>query len=98
MLGVSVARDQPTLRGSVAGEVAFDAWMRRQGARIVYPETLPLETQLELLHTTRHLIVAEGSALHALELIGRQPRKTAPRPKHFSKIWRRTRPRTTSGG
>ena len=68
--------DQPSLRGSVAGEAALDAWMQRQGARIVYPETLPLEEQLELLHTTQHLIVAEGSALHALELIGRQPDKT----------------------
>ncbi|WP_250396992.1 glycosyltransferase family 61 protein [Synechococcus sp. MU1651] len=72
----AAGRDQPSLRGSVAGEAALDAWMQRQGARIVYPETLPLEEQLKLLHSTQHLIVAEGSALHALELIGRQPDKT----------------------
>ena len=72
----AAGRDQPSLRGSVAGEAALDAWMQRQGARIVYPETLPLEEQLELLHTTQHLIVAEGSAVHALELIGRKPEKT----------------------
>ena len=30
----------------------------------------------ELLHTAQHLILAEGSAIHALELIGRQPNKT----------------------
>lgn len=72
----AASRDQPSLRGSVAGEAAFDEWIERRGARIVYPETLPLEKQLKLLQTTRHLIVAEGSALHALELLGRQPDKT----------------------
>jgi hypothetical protein len=72
----AAGRDQPSLRGSVAGEAALDVWMQRQGARIVYPETMPLEDQLKLLHTTQHLILAEGSALHALELIGRQPDKT----------------------
>ena len=72
----AASRDQPSLRGSVAGEQALDTWMQRQGARIVYPETLPLEEQLKLLHATKNLIVAEGSALHALELIGRQPDKT----------------------
>ncbi len=72
----SAARDKSSLRGSVAGEATFDAWMQRQGARIVYPEILPLEAQLELLRSTQHLIVAEGSALHALELLGRQPEKT----------------------
>ncbi len=72
----AAGRDQASLRGSVAGEAALDAWMQRQGARIVYPETLPLEELLKLLQSTQHLIVAEGSALHALELIGRQPDKT----------------------
>ena len=72
----AAGRDQPSLRGSVAGEAALDAWMQRQGARIVYPEILPLEEQLNLLHITQHLIVAEGSALHLLELMGRQPDKT----------------------
>ena len=71
----AAGRDQPSLKGSVA-EATLDAWMQRQGAQIVYPETLPLEEQLKLLHTTQHLILAEGSALHALELVGRQPDKT----------------------
>ena len=72
----AAGRDQAGLRGSVAGEAALDSWMQRQGARIIYPEALSLEEQLELLHDTQHLIVAEGSALHALELIGRQQNKT----------------------
>ena len=72
----AAGRDQLSLRGSIAGEAALDKWMQRQGARIVYPEMLALEEQLHLLHTTKHLVVAEGSALHALELIGRQPDKT----------------------
>ena len=72
----SAGTDINSLRGSVAGERAFDEWLHRQGAQIVYPELLSLEEQLNLLQTTRHLIVAEGSALHTLELIGRQSDKT----------------------
>lgn len=68
-------QDKASLRGSIAGEAALDAWMASQGARIVYPEQLPFNEQLELLHNARRLIVAEGSALHALELIGRQAQK-----------------------
>ena len=72
----AAACDQQSLKGSIAGERELDAWMKRNGARIVYPETIELEIQLELLAKTKHLIVAEGSALHALELLGRQPEKT----------------------
>ena len=71
----AAAMDQRSMRGAVAGEAAFDAWLTRQGARVVYPETLPFEQQLRLLHNSRRLIVMEGSALHGLELIGRQPNK-----------------------
>lgn len=69
------AMDQASMRGAVAGEAAFDAWLTSQGARVVYPETLPFKEQLILLQNSRRLIVMEGSALHALELIGRQPNK-----------------------
>lgn len=69
------SQDESSLRGSIAGEAAFDRWMASQGAKIVHPEQLPFNEQLELLHNARRLIVAEGSALHALELIGRQPQK-----------------------
>lgn len=67
--------DGDSLRGSIAAESAFDAWMASRGARIVYPEILPFREQLALLHNAKRLVVAEGSALHALELIGRQPHK-----------------------
>ncbi|MFL2513320.1 MAG: glycosyltransferase 61 family protein [Synechococcus sp.] len=67
--------DLSSMRGGVAGEAAFDAWMNKQGAQIVYPETLPFRTQLELLHSAKNLIIAEGSALHMLELLGREKSK-----------------------
>ncbi|MDA9638931.1 glycosyltransferase family 61 protein [Synechococcus sp. AH-779-G23] len=67
--------DHSSMRGGVAGEAAFDAWMSRQGAQIVYPETLPLRSQLDLMHSAKNLIIAEGSALHMLELLGRESKK-----------------------
>ena len=67
--------DRSSMRGGVAGEAAFDAWINKQGAQIVYPETIPFRTQLELLHSAKNLIIAEGSALHMLELLGREKSK-----------------------
>jgi hypothetical protein len=67
------ARSPQEMRGSFAGEAAFDALMALLGARIVYPEELPLEQQLRLFRNARSLVVSEGSALHALELMGYQP-------------------------
>lgn len=69
------ARDEETLRGSIAGEAALDEYMRRRGAEVIYPETITLDEQIDILTKTKHLVVAEGSALHALELLGRQPEK-----------------------
>lgn len=69
------ADSQPGMRGSFAGEQAFDACMAARGARIVYPETLALRELLELLHRATCLVVSEGSVLHAMELLGHQPQK-----------------------
>lgn len=66
----AAAESAVSLRGSFAGEAAFDARMAACGAQIVYPETLPLRSLLELLHRAQRLVVAEGSVLHALELLG----------------------------
>ena len=71
----SPATCQRSLRGSVAGEAAFETWMADRGVRIVHPETLAFEQQLKLLHNSQRIVVMEGSALHALELLGRQPNK-----------------------
>ncbi len=61
------------MRGSFAGEAMFDAVLQALGARIVYPEEMPLHDQLQLFCNARRLIVSEGSALHGLELMGYQP-------------------------
>ena len=49
--------------------------MADRSVRIVHPETLAFEKQLKLLHNSQRIVVMEGSALHALELLGRQPNK-----------------------
>ena len=49
--------------------------MADRGVRIVHPETLAFDQQLRLLHNSQRIVVMEGSALHALELLGRQPNK-----------------------
>ena len=69
-------KSEASLRGSIAGEEAFDEWMEKKGARIIYPETLHFDEQISILRKYRHIIIAEGSALHALELCGREPNRT----------------------
>ena len=64
--------DRASMRGGIAGEAAFNRWMKTKGAHVVYPETMPFRNQLELLHNANNLIVTEGSALHMLELLGPQ--------------------------
>jgi hypothetical protein len=71
----SPALDAGKLRGSVAGEQAFDRIMFQRGAKVLYPEQLSFAEQLRLLHNASTVVIAEGSALHTLELLGYQPEK-----------------------
>ena len=58
------------LKGSIAGAAAFEALLASRGARVLAPETLPLEEQLQVLHRARRIVIPEGSAMHTLELLG----------------------------
>ena len=58
-------------RQPLAGEAVLDRAMEAAGARVIYPEELDLFEQLRLYRNARELIFAEGSAIHALQLLGR---------------------------
>ena len=62
--------DESSLTGAYAGEYFFEELLRDRGFRIIYRETLSLREQLEIYLGSTFLIFAEGSAQHALELLG----------------------------
>ena len=79
------------LKGSIAGAAAFEALLANRGARVLAPETLPLEQQLQLLHRARRIVIPEGSAMHTLELLGHDRSKQvvviARRPLWPDQLW-----------
>jgi hypothetical protein len=56
--------------GRFAGEAYIEEALSRAGVTIFHPETADLQAQLRLYRRTRSLIFSEGSALHALQLLG----------------------------
>ena len=60
-----------TLAGRLAGEAYLDEVLAAAGARVMHPETLPLDEQLRCYRSARRLVFSEGSALHAMQLLGR---------------------------
>lgn len=53
------------------GEREIEAALARAGVETVRPEDLPLPEQLGKYHRAERIVFAEGSALHALQLLGR---------------------------
>ncbi len=58
-------------RARFAGEAYLEEVMKASGVAVVRPETLPLHEQLRIYASADRLIFAEGSALHATQLLGR---------------------------
>jgi hypothetical protein len=56
--------------GRFAGEAYLDRVLAAAGVMVFHPETTDLQTQLLLYRRARRLIFSEGSALHALQLLG----------------------------
>jgi hypothetical protein len=54
-----------------AGEAYLEEVLEGAGVRVLRPETLPLVEQLRTYAGASHIVFAEGSALHALQLLGR---------------------------
>jgi len=57
--------------GRFAGEAYLDEALAAAGAVVFHPETADLHAQLRLYRGARRLIFSEGSALQALQLLGR---------------------------
>jgi hypothetical protein len=57
-------------KGRFAGEAYLDQVFAAAGVTVFHPETVDLQTQLRLYRRARRLIFSEGSALHALQLLG----------------------------
>lgn len=56
--------------GRFAGEAVLDAALAAASVTVFHPETATLTEQLAFYRRARHLVFAEGSALHALQLLG----------------------------
>jgi len=57
-------------KGRFAGESYLDRVFAEAGVTVFHPETVDLHAQLRLYRRARCLIFSEGSALHALQLLG----------------------------
>jgi hypothetical protein len=56
--------------GRFAGESYFDQAFAAIGVAVFHPERVDLQTQFQFYRRARRLIFSEGSALHALQLLG----------------------------
>ncbi|WP_019904539.1 glycosyltransferase 61 family protein [Methylobacterium sp. 77] len=62
---------QSNLIGEIGGERYLEEALAGIGAKIVHPESLALQEQLDVYRRADRLVFAEGSALHGLQLLGR---------------------------
>ena len=58
-------------KGKIAGEAYLETALARAGIIIFRPETMTLAEQLATYRRASRLIFSEGSAMHALQLLGR---------------------------
>lgn len=68
---VYVSRSR-VVRGTIAGEASIESFLRHHGAQVIHPEDHPLHVLLPLYCAAEHVVFSEGSALHALQFLGRQ--------------------------
>ncbi|MDZ7906485.1 MAG: glycosyltransferase family 61 protein, partial [Cypionkella sp.] len=66
-LYVSRAQLGPT-SGQYLQEIALEDALRAQGYTVIYPESLPIEQQIDLYLRAKRLIFADGSAVHLWSL------------------------------
>lgn len=58
-------------KGKIAGELYLEGVLDALGYTAFRPETFSVEEQLDAYRRASHLVFAEGSALHALQLLGK---------------------------
>jgi hypothetical protein len=64
-----VSRSQS--RPLISGESEFDAWFERSGYRVFHPEKHSVRDQLVAYASAEKLVFSEGSAIHGVQLLGR---------------------------
>lgn len=67
----------PAGRGSLIGEAELEAHLQGQGYTIFHPQQHDLRSQIAAYKAAKHIIAAEGSALHLLGMVARHDQKVA---------------------
>lgn len=70
---IYISRTPFMLRGSFAGELYLERLLSKQGYSIFRPEALSIREQLMHYKNAKEIVVAEGAALHVMELMGKIP-------------------------
>jgi len=55
----------------MSGESEIDAWFERSGYRVFHPEQHTIREQLAVYASAEKLVFSEGSAIHGVQLLGR---------------------------
>tara|TARA_R110002094_G_scaffold4604_2_gene13365 strand:- start:3496 stop:5262 length:1767 start_codon:yes stop_codon:yes gene_type:complete len=75
---IYISRSQlPAGRGNLIGESELEAHLSKQGYTIFHPEKHDLTGQIATYKAARHIIAAEGSALHLLAMVARADQQVA---------------------
>lgn len=64
-------------KGGMLGEERLESFLRAEGYDIFYPEKYPLKVQLARYKAAKHVIAADGSALHLYSMVGRSDQNVA---------------------
>ncbi len=73
-----ISRSQlPDGRGNLIGEAELEAYLEKQGYAIYHPQKHDLTAQIETYKAARHIIAAEGSALHLLAMVAQADQQVA---------------------
>ncbi len=65
------------MHGQYLQESALEHALRDQGYQVIYPETLPIQDQVDLYMRAKRLIFADGSAVHLWSLFARADQMAA---------------------
>jgi len=59
--------------GRLAGESYIESFLGLCGYKVVRPETISLAEQIRIYKNAKKIVFSEGSAVHSLQLLGRNP-------------------------
>ncbi len=75
---IYISRSQlPAGRGNLIGEAELEAHLEADGYTIFHPEKHDLTSQIATYKAARHIIAAEGSALHLLAMVAQADQQVA---------------------